>query len=125
MGLNNNKTKGLAGQGSSLSTFEDVLTSQQAYGDVAPLPLAVRPLVEPFFGQGRCTPASAAANLSNRAWMPSASIQYQLTFGAISYFFYSRGFKAGGLNTPGVLNTRKSLQLRWRIIFSDIATPFV
>jgi iron complex outermembrane receptor protein len=43
---------------------------------------------------------------SDKAWQPSAGVQYQINPDVMSYFTYSRGFKAGGLNgldpfTPG------------------------
>jgi len=41
---------------------------------------------------------SESLSRSDRAWMPSARVQYQLDRDAMVYFRYDRGFKAGGYN---------------------------
>jgi iron complex outermembrane receptor protein len=77
-------------------------TATQSYGGIVPLPVALQPLGNAF---GLGVPNSASLGRQDHAMQPSAKLQYQLTPAAMTYFSYSRGFKAGGFNgadTSGV-----------------------
>jgi outer membrane receptor protein involved in Fe transport len=58
------------------------------------------PVPEQLAGAILQRPPGESQNLSQteRALMPSARIQYQISPGAMGYFSYSRGFKAGGFD---------------------------
>jgi len=77
-------------------------TATQDYGGVVPLPDSVASL-PPLLGLGN--PNTLSGSRDDQALMPSASIQYQISPMVMSYFSYTRGFKAGGFNgadTTGV-----------------------
>jgi outer membrane receptor protein involved in Fe transport len=71
-------------------------TGTRIYGGFEPLPPAILPLGEAVFPGYSGT--SQSLNRSDQAWMPSAGIQYRVSSGAMAYFTYSKGFKAGGFN---------------------------
>ena len=77
-------------------------TSTQRYGsDFVPLPPALEPLWAPILAYG--PPGTRGSDRSERAWMPSGGIQYQVHPEAMLYLTYARGFKAGGFNGQGSL----------------------
>jgi outer membrane receptor protein involved in Fe transport len=70
------------------------------YGGGAALPPAIESLIgQVIFPVGTSPPLRR----TDRALMPSAGIQYQLLPRVMTYFSYSRGFKAGGYNEGGAL----------------------
>ena len=69
-------------------------TSKQIYGGFTPIPAAL----EPLWGVLEGAPGEQNVSRSDRAWMPSAGLQYQIQPEVMAYFTYSRGFKAGGFN---------------------------
>jgi iron complex outermembrane recepter protein len=75
-------------------------TGTELYGGLTPLPAAVLPIAEAALVEAGTSPT---INLSERALMPSANIQYKLNSQAMVYFRFDRGFKAGGTNPPGGL----------------------
>jgi outer membrane receptor protein involved in Fe transport len=70
-------------------------TATQDWGGIAPLPAAVAPVAN---GLGLGTAGTLSGSRSDSALMPSGRIQYQIAPSAMTYFSYSRGFKAGGFN---------------------------
>jgi iron complex outermembrane recepter protein len=46
----------------------------------------------------KTVPGTLSGNRSDKAWMPSARIQYKIASQAMAYASYSRGFLAGGFN---------------------------
>jgi outer membrane receptor protein involved in Fe transport len=82
-------------------------TGTQLYGGFVPWPPAISQLVVshfPVFGTG----VSPTLSRSDKAWMPSAGIQYKIAPQVMVYFRYTRGFKAGGFE--GQQLARQSLQ---------------
>jgi outer membrane receptor protein involved in Fe transport len=82
-------------------------TGTQLYGGFVPWPPAISQLVVshfPVFGTG----VSPTLRRSDRAWMPSAGVQYKIAPQVMAYFSYTRGFKAGGFE--GQQLARQSLQ---------------
>jgi iron complex outermembrane receptor protein len=70
-------------------------TGTQTYGGFVPLPRAVLPYGAALLGVAGGT---LQGSRSDKAWMPSAGIQYQVDSQVMAYFSYSRGFKAGGFD---------------------------
>jgi iron complex outermembrane recepter protein len=60
-----------------------------------PLPAPVATLPLPLLDT---PPGTLAGNRSDKDWMPSAKLQYQLLPSAMVYFSFAQGFKAGGFN---------------------------
>jgi outer membrane receptor protein involved in Fe transport len=69
-------------------------TSSDFYGGFRPIPASLEPLWS--FIEG--APGAQELHRSDRALMPSASVQYQITADAMAYLSYTRGFKSGGFN---------------------------
>jgi outer membrane receptor protein involved in Fe transport len=67
------------------------------YGGWSPIPPPFGPEISKLFGFGK----SQTTSRSDRDWMPSAGIQYQIRPETMAYFSFSRGFKAGGFNGLG------------------------
>ena len=65
-----------------------------SYGGYTPIPPPVGPVASQLFGFG----ITNIADRSDKAWMPSAGIQYQVDSDVMAYFSFSQGFKAGGFN---------------------------
>jgi len=79
-------------------------TAAVPFGAFVPLPASVAALPAALLGT---PPGLLQGSRQDKAWLPSARVQYQLTPDAMAYFSYSRGFKAGGFNgsdTTGVLS---------------------
>jgi outer membrane receptor protein involved in Fe transport len=70
-------------------------TATETYGGIVPLPDTLQPLAGAI---GIGTPGTLSGSRSDRAWLPSAKVQYQIDPEAMVYFSYSKGFKAGGFN---------------------------
>lgn len=70
-------------------------TAAQDYGGVVPLPASVAPLANAL---GLGTSNTLWGTRSDRAWLPSAKIQYRVDPETMVYFSYAKGFKAGGFN---------------------------
>jgi len=64
------------------------------YADIAPYPIAVQQSLSFFLG----APGSYPYKLTDSALLGSAGFQYQITPAIMTYFTFSRGFKAGGFN---------------------------
>jgi outer membrane receptor protein involved in Fe transport len=78
-------------------SFEGVIgygKGTDTYGGLIPYPAALANAASVFLGP----PGSYPYTRTDKALMPSAGIQYQIAPQAMSYFTYSRGFKAGGYN---------------------------
>jgi iron complex outermembrane receptor protein len=76
-------------------------TASQSYGGIIPLPANLQPLGVAVLG----AQASASASRSDKDWLPSARVQYNLASAAMLYASYSKGFKSGipsGGTTNGV-----------------------
>ena len=72
----------------------------QLYSGGTPLPPAQEALMGAvIFPVGMSPPLSR----TDKDWMPSAGIQYQIKPQVMAYFSFSRGFKAGGFNEGGAL----------------------
>jgi iron complex outermembrane recepter protein len=77
-------------------------TGTQVYGGFVPLPPDIAPLAGALLGT---PPGAQSGSATDRPWMPSAKLQYEIDPKAMLYFSYARGFKAGGFNgsdTTGV-----------------------
>lgn len=77
-------------------------TGTSVYGGDVPLPASVASLPAHVFGT---PPGTLSGTRTDRDWMPSAKLQYQLDPKAMLYASFSQGFKAGGFNgsdTTGV-----------------------
>ncbi|MBO9380095.1 TonB-dependent receptor [Sphingomonas histidinilytica] len=70
-------------------------TATRDYGGIVALPSALQPLPG-LLGLG--TSGQVALSRNDKALMPSARAQYQITPEAMVYASYSRGFKAGGFS---------------------------
>ena len=70
-------------------------TGTDTFGGFQPLPVSVESIPAAILGT---PPGTLSGSRTDRAWMPSAKLQYQVTPAAMTYFSYSRGFKAGGFN---------------------------
>jgi iron complex outermembrane receptor protein len=97
-------TAGLRGSSDEKSYRRRVAygTGTQVYGGFVQLPPAVEGLPALILGT---PPGSQSGSETDRSWMPSAKLQYQIDPKAMVYASYSRGFKAGGFNgsdTTGV-----------------------
>ncbi|MEA2260365.1 MAG: iron complex outerrane recepter protein [Acidobacteriaceae bacterium] len=82
-------------------------TGTGLYSGFVPWPSAISQLVVarfPVFGTG----TSPSLSRSDKAWMPSAGIQYKIDPQVMAYFSYTRGFKAGGFE--GQQLARQTLQ---------------
>jgi len=77
-------------------------TSAQQYGGFVQLPPAIEPVPSFLFGPA----GTPALSRSDHSWMPSGGIQYQI----VSYFTYSKGFKAGGINGQNGVNKDQDYQ---------------
>lgn len=74
-------------------------TATQQYGGIVPLPAAIEPLAQAFANAAGLGVANTlSGSRADKAWMPSARIQYQVFPSSMAYFSYTRGFKAGGFN---------------------------
>jgi len=70
-------------------------TGTGLYSGFVPWPSAISQLVVarfPVFGTG----VSPSFSRSDKAWMPSAGVQYKIAPQMMAYFSFTRGFKAGG-----------------------------
>jgi iron complex outermembrane receptor protein len=70
-------------------------TGTQIYGGDVPLPASVATLPAAVFG---IPPGTLTGTRTDRDWMPSAKLQYQIEPQAMFYVSFSQGFKAGGFN---------------------------
>ena len=70
-------------------------TASQAYGGIVTFPAALQPLPGAL---GLGTAGSVGLNRNDKALLPSAKVQYQIEPHVMTYFSYSRGFKAGGFS---------------------------
>jgi len=70
-------------------------TATQTYGGFVALPPALNTLAGNL---GLGAAGSQSLSTSERAFMPSGGVEYQLTGQAMTYLSYNRGFKAGGFN---------------------------
>jgi outer membrane receptor protein involved in Fe transport len=97
-------TAGLRGSSDEKSYQRTVAygTGTQVYGGFVQLPPAIEALPAHILGT---PPGSQSGSETDRSWMPSAKVQYQIDPKDMLYASYSRGFKAGGFNgsdTTGV-----------------------
>ena len=76
-------------------------SATQNYGGIVPLPPALQAALSGAIPNG----IGPSLSRSDRSWMPSAGVQYQMTPDAMAYFSYSRGFLAGGFNALNPLGT--------------------
>ena len=70
-------------------------TATQDYGAINPFPAALQPTAA-LIGIG--TPGTVALKRTDREFMPSARIQYDLAPDVMVYASYAHGFKAGGFS---------------------------
>jgi outer membrane receptor protein involved in Fe transport len=70
-------------------------TATQDYGGVVPLPASLIPFANAL---GLGTANTLGGTRTDRAWLPSAKIQFKVTPAAMVYCSYAKGFKAGGFN---------------------------
>jgi outer membrane receptor protein involved in Fe transport len=91
-------TAGLRGSQIAKNINGQVLegTSTQVYDSFVPYPPALTAFVRSALGVAGFGPQIQSR--SDRAFMPSADIKYQLDQQAMVYFSYEKGFKAGGFN---------------------------
>jgi iron complex outermembrane receptor protein len=82
-------------------------TGTKLYGGFVPMPVALQNLAGVVFGPPG---TSQPLNRTDRAWMPSAGIQYQLDSDAMLYFSYRKGFKAGGFNATDVISPPQMIE---------------
>jgi iron complex outermembrane receptor protein len=81
-------------------------TSSQIFDGFTPIP----PALVPLWGIVLGTPGVNSIDRSDHAWMPSASVQYQIVPEVMSYASYTRGFKAGGINGQNGLGVPTELE---------------
>jgi iron complex outermembrane recepter protein len=95
---------GLRGSWVNKSYNRDVFYAKatESFGGLVPLPPSLDPLAGAL---GLGAPGELSGSRSDKAWMPSAKLQYQFYPAVMAYLSYARGFKAGGFNggdTTGV-----------------------
>ena len=83
-------------------------TGTEVYGGFVPMPAALQSIIGPLiFGPPG---ASQPLSRSDRAWMPSVGVQYQVQPQAMIYFSYVKGFKAGGFNATDVISAQENIE---------------
>jgi iron complex outermembrane recepter protein len=70
-------------------------TATQTYGGFVALPAALQGFPEKAFA---IPPGTLSGDRTDRDWMPSAKLQYQIDPSAMAYVSFTQGFKAGGFN---------------------------
>jgi iron complex outermembrane recepter protein len=80
--------------------------SGQFYGGYVPMPPDIGSILDFIAPSGQ----GQVFNRSDKAWMPSAGLQYNLMPEAMMYFSYSRGFLAGGFNALNPLGPPQNVE---------------